>query len=542
VKPDVLPVADPVTRSRQTRDGLRLDASVWRPVGPGSWPVLLMRQAYGRAIASSVVLAHPSWYAAHGYIVMVEDVRGTGTSEGRFSFLGDDLEDGPGALDVAANLDGSTGKVGLYGFSYQGINPFLTLAGARNSGSTLPGAIVTSMASWNVRDHLIWEGGAIRLQLMNLALQYAVTQAERAGDVAAFTALRAAAQAMPLSEEYSTQPSVLARFGHYAPWADWLIDDPSYWAERSPCNQLSEIGVATLVIGGQMDALVDGSSACWAQLSREPATPSRLILGPWGHIPWGRRAGSDLGQAAAYDCDAASVRWFDQHLKGLPQAQEPRIEAFDLGARSWRSLPDMPGKPTKIWFLSSDGLAGTRSDRGALAPEPTPAQADVIVHDPWRPVPALGGHLAGGMIERGHLDERTDVAVYTSEPFDGATTIAGPPHIVLQAQSDAASFDLAVTLSLVSPDGSSVLSLSTGFCRVRPDAAGPYAIALRPLCVTPARGMRLRVSIAGAAWPAFTVNPGTGAPDSSHRLIDARPITLKIQCDGVSRITLPVSA
>ena len=37
--------------------------------------VLLMWQPYGRAIASTVVYAHPSWYAAHGYIVVIQDVR-----------------------------------------------------------------------------------------------------------------------------------------------------------------------------------------------------------------------------------------------------------------------------------------------------------------------------------------------------------------------------------------------------------------------------------------------------------------------------------
>ncbi|MEH2107591.1 MAG: hypothetical protein V7K43_15370 [Nostoc sp.] len=30
-----------------------------------------MRQPYGRAIASTVVYAHPTWYAAHGYIVVI---------------------------------------------------------------------------------------------------------------------------------------------------------------------------------------------------------------------------------------------------------------------------------------------------------------------------------------------------------------------------------------------------------------------------------------------------------------------------------------
>ena len=42
------------------RDGVRLVADVYRPCGDGPWPVLLMRQPYGRDIASTVVYAPPS--------------------------------------------------------------------------------------------------------------------------------------------------------------------------------------------------------------------------------------------------------------------------------------------------------------------------------------------------------------------------------------------------------------------------------------------------------------------------------------------------
>ena len=38
-------------------DAVTLVADVWRPDGPGRFPVLLMRQPYGRAIASTIVFA-----------------------------------------------------------------------------------------------------------------------------------------------------------------------------------------------------------------------------------------------------------------------------------------------------------------------------------------------------------------------------------------------------------------------------------------------------------------------------------------------------
>jgi predicted acyl esterase len=48
-------VRPPETASMHARDGVRLDADIYRPDAPGDFPILLMRQPYGRAIASTVV-------------------------------------------------------------------------------------------------------------------------------------------------------------------------------------------------------------------------------------------------------------------------------------------------------------------------------------------------------------------------------------------------------------------------------------------------------------------------------------------------------
>ena len=48
------------------RDGIRLIARLWQPRSGGPWPALLMRQPYGRRLASTVPLARPSWWARQG--------------------------------------------------------------------------------------------------------------------------------------------------------------------------------------------------------------------------------------------------------------------------------------------------------------------------------------------------------------------------------------------------------------------------------------------------------------------------------------------
>jgi predicted acyl esterase len=111
---------------------------------------------------------------------------------------------------------------------------------------------------------------------------------------------------------------------------------------------------------------------------------------------------------------------------------------------------------------------------------------------------------------------------------------------VLAAEADAPSFDLSATLSLVTREGRA-LPLSDGHALCRGD--GAVRLAMRPLCVTLAAGERLRLSVAGACFPAYPVNPGTGTDPRVATGAEAVPITLAIRCGaGLSRLELPVVA
>ena len=79
-------------------DGTVLVSDHYYPAGNGPWPTLLMRQPYGRDIASTVVYAHPAWFARHGYHVAIQDVRGRGGSEGTFYPFRNEGSDGAQAV------------------------------------------------------------------------------------------------------------------------------------------------------------------------------------------------------------------------------------------------------------------------------------------------------------------------------------------------------------------------------------------------------------------------------------------------------------
>lgn len=545
-------VAGPVTASMTTRDGVRLDADLYRPVGRGPFPVLLMRQPYGRRIASTVVFAHPRWYASHGYIVVIQDVRGSGTSAGTFTLFENERRDGADTLAWVATLEGGNGRIGLYGFSYQAATQLLALAGALDEGRPAPAALCPAMTGWDVYADWAYEGGAFCLTGgMSWALQMGAERARLAGDVEAFTALRAAARTLPLSEERTAWPTVLARYGHYTHYADW-IGNPApggYWDRISPRAALAgrAIDVPMLHVGGWYDQMLDGTLGAFHAMA-ESRAPQRLVVGPWGHIPWGRRTGIvDFGPEASSPIDGEQLRWFDHHLKDQDNGvgRQPPVRLFDTGAKVWRDYAAWPEPSRRAWHLASSGLAAARTEDGVLVDTvPAAPSTDMLVHDPWRPVPSLGGHdgQPPGPQDRSALDGRSDVACYTSAPLAAPLQLAGRVSAQIHVEADAPTHDLSAVLSQVTPDGRA-MTLTQGYLRVDDSAApGPRVVAMRALCTTVPAGAALRLSLQASSYPAFVVNPGTGVGAAEARAFDSRIITLALHGGGArpSRLLLPV--
>ena len=108
-------------------DGTRLSTDIYRPKSDALLPSLLMRLPYDKRIAESTVgYAHPSWYASHGYQVVVQDTRGCFLSEGSFYPFANEGIDGFEAVEWAARLPGSDGRVSTFGSSYSGLAQLLT--------------------------------------------------------------------------------------------------------------------------------------------------------------------------------------------------------------------------------------------------------------------------------------------------------------------------------------------------------------------------------------------------------------------------------
>jgi putative CocE/NonD family hydrolase len=521
------------TISLITSDGIRLDADVYRPQSQEKFPILLMRQPYGRKIASTVVYAHPIWYASQGYIVVIQDVRGRGTSTGEFRLFATEINDGIDTVNWLSQLSGSTGEIGMYGFSYQGMTQLYAALGKLPALKT----ICPSMVAYNLYSDWAYENNAFCLQAnLGWAIQLAAETAKIKQDENAFQKLFLASRHLPVSGRIPANPTIMQELAPDSFYHDWLLNPNfnEYWHKLSPQNFIENIDLPMLHIGGWFDPYLRGTLNLYQAMVNHSLHPQHLIVGPWAHLPWGSQLGAkDYGKTASSMIDKLQIQWFDYFLKGklTDIINQPPICLFEMGSNQWQYFASFPNYSAKNYYLSSNGLAAINEDNGKLQESLDfnhTTSEDILVHDPWRPVPSLGGHasIPSGSFERSTLDSRTDILTYTSPPLTEDLHIVGNITLEVYCTADAVSFDICAVLSEVNPDGR-VYNFTQGYKRVKEQDL-PIKIPLQSTCIKIPQGNCLRLSLSAACFPAYPVNSGTGKLPYEERLIDHQIITLKV--------------
>ncbi|MGA1303234.1 MAG: CocE/NonD family hydrolase [Cyanobium sp.] len=522
-------------------DGIRLACRLWSPSGEGPWPVLLMRQPYGSALASTLTYAHPHWYAQQGFLVVVQDVRGRGESEGVFGGFAQEARDGAEAVRWARALPESNGRLGTYGFSYQGLTQLLNSGGGPED---LPDCLAPAMCGLDERLDWASEGGAHWWALgLGWALQLAAQGARRRGDGKGWAAIR---RSLDTGDYLHNGLALLETHDPGGMGLAWLRADPldaQGWVTHQPADAL--LRRPMLLIGGWHDPHLGGVLRLWQRATDSGGRPC-LHVAAWSHLQW--QGGLDPQQ----------VGFFRRYLGGAGVPPDdfagPRSRSTGAGeiwlqdatTGGWSAFHPGTPRPCPRWRLGSGGLAAIRSDEGRLLEQAVgPAEPVVIVHDPWRPVPGRGGHLGGEALlaDRTDLDQRSDVACFTSDPFSQPLQLLGRPRLRLRVQADQPGFDLCAALSLVDRDGRRSRQLCTGVLRVLgPGAMDPLerCVHLQPLAATLQPGERLRLCLAPAAWPHLAVNGGDGRQPSGGPTARHRIITLLLQPADAELVVFPL--
>ncbi|MCY0870245.1 MAG: CocE/NonD family hydrolase [Firmicutes bacterium] len=556
------------------RDGVVLRANVFRPAQDGSFPVLLTRVPYGKDGAAYGILDSVG-AAELGYVVVVQDVRGRGSSQGEWRDFEQEFADGQDTLNWVESLPYCNGSIGMFGGSYYG---FTQLAAA-SWGHPCLKAIVPVTAFDEPFDGVLTRGGALEWGLLAswFTMDMAPEQIQKAAGtdpdtIARFSAL--VAQVDRLTQEgYWTLP--VADFDTFClPYLfpqlrEDIVNPTAAHGRLSLRNRYSQMRADALVVGGWYDVFLKSTLESYAHLAAT-GCDVRLVVGPWTHtnqghvvgdLNFGVRANSALRDLTE-DSGSLHLRWFDWKLRSIDSGfeREAPVSVFETGSNRWLALACWPPSTANeaIWYLHSGGHANSVAGNGWLS-ESSPGleTCDRYVFDPQRPVMTRGGNIlmspdfVAGPVDQGPTEARSDVLVYTSHPFVETVRVAGNVRVRLWVESSAVDTDFVARICDVHADGRSY-NLADGIVRMRyrggmetptliePERVYVIEIDLWDICHAFLPGHRLRLQITSSNFPRWNRHGNTAeAPETSSRMVAAQQV-VRHDAAHPSCIRLPV--
>ena len=506
------------------RDGVDLRADHYEPLGDRPLGTILVRGPYGRGFPFFFIYAQI--YAARGYHVVLQSVRGTFGSGGTFVPMVHEVDDAADTVVWLREQPWFTGTFGTIGLSYLGYTQWALLS---DPPPELAAAVISvgphdfhgsswGTGSFALNDFLGWSDMmAHQERAVPHRLAFQFKSARR---------LASAVHNVPLGHAGRTL------LGEHSPWYEsWIehpdVDDP-FWDPMRMTHALDRCNVPILLISGWQDIFIDQTITQYQYLHRRGLDVA-MTVGTWTHDEMVTKA---VGRTASETLD-----WLGTHLgrQELPPRAKP-VRVYVTGRRrhGWVDLADWPPATADLVFYPNDFDVLT-----ATPPTSSPGSS-TFRYDPADPTPTVGGRLLtrnSGYTDDTALAERADVVTFTTAPLETELAVFGHPVVELDYATDNPHFDVFVRVSEVDESGRSS-NVSDGFRRFDTAPDGPVRLELDPIAHRFAPGSRIRVLVAGGCHPRYARNLGTGeAPISGSRMM---PSTHTIRHGAATKLLLPV--
>ncbi len=546
------------------RNGIRLDTFAWLPEGaPGPFPAILLRTPYQEHVLGWARLGILRYRTA-GYALVVQVIRGVGSSEGTFGFNAPhDRTDGYDTVEWVAAQPWCDGNVGMDCGSYVGMTQ-LTAATAEPPHLK---CIIPSVPSADFFREIPYSGGGFGRQhtLTWTQLISVESLAELTGGFAGVMPLLANPEWV---KRLMMRPAVAAaddllegdKLAHYRDvLAHPTFDD--WWRERTIMPEdYARIGIPTMVVSGNFDLSI-GALTVWRGLENNAPPAERfLLIGPWDHgqsyVGAGERYGPyQFPDHARLDPFELRLAFFERHLKGAGAGPDlgGRVKVYLTGANEWRSFEAFPpaAVETRTFYLHSGGRANTHRGDGRLDQSvPNAESPDHVTADPTLPfVPAMT-NAAAVVLDARELIRHSETLVYATAPLEAPLTILGEATAELFVSADTPDADVAVWLAELTADGGAV-QLAQGFLRLRYREGWDREVLLEP--GKPVRisvpltyvghqipaGHRLALLAGPGNFPWVDPNPNTGEPIATATQLQRAEQVLWHDAGRPSRLLLP---
>ncbi|MEE6139411.1 CocE/NonD family hydrolase [Mycobacterium sp. 050128] len=507
------------------RDGVRLVADHYAPATSSPAGTVLVRGPYGRGFPFSLLFARP--YAARGYHVVLQSVRGTFGSAGVFEPMVNEATDGADTVAWLVEQPWFTGSFATIGPSYLGFTQWAIL---QKPPPQLAAAVITAgphdfadsvygTGSFAVSDFLGWSD-LVAHQEDPIRLKSGIRQ------------LRAPRRVAKAVAGAPFGASARRMLGAGAPWFESWVENPDpdhpFWERLRFGSSLDRVQVPVLLLGGWQDIFVRQTMQQYGRLRRRGIDVA-MTIGPWTHTELLTKG---LGTSLRETLD-----WLDTHLAGTASLGRPGRVRVCVTGQGWRNLPDWPPATSQRALYLRPGRYLDDTSPTDL-PKLPPA---TFRYDPANPTPTIGGALLspiGGYRDDSRLALRDDVLTFTSATLLHDLCVYGNPVVELAHRSNNPNVDLFVRVSEVFDIGAKGRSrnVSDGYRRLSAPAK-TVKIELDPIAHRFRAGSRIRLLITGSWSPRYARNLGTGEPTLTARHL--KPATHSITY-GRSRLLLPI--
>lgn len=480
------------------RDSIKLGTDLYYPqTSLPPWSTILQRTPYDRYWDSLSIFYLTDYL---GYTLVVQNLRGTGDSEGEpMMFLTDGwgpLQDGYDAIEWLAQQPWSNGKIGMYGGSAHGITQYLAV------GARPPHLIccVPMAAAPSLYHYSAYNGGEFRKALTETWL-----------------------------------------IGQGTPWLiDSVCNHPNYeeiWSYVDLTSRWDSASYPIFHITGWYDIFTDGQLDAFPELQARFHN-QRLFIGPWGHSSWNSQYQGDLVYPSNAVVDEVEFfnmvfSWYNYWLLDSVPALEPMVTFYLMGDcdtqdtiywNHWVEADTWPVTEVqyKNYYLKEGGILDTIAPSQSIG-------CDTFQYDPQNPCPTYGGREYIGLINgygpinQNPIESRADVLVYTTPVLTSPLTVIGKLKFVLYAASNCYDTDWTIRVTDVYPDGRSIL-VTDNILMARhrhslniedsllPNVPDTFLIDLWSTAQVFNTGHRLRLILSSSNYPRFEKNPNTGAP------------------------------
>lgn len=487
-------------------DGVALIGDLYRPAGvEGPLPVVLIRLPYGRDGPFRILFGH--LYARHGFQVFIQAIRGTFGSGGQFRPYTTEHEDGLATVAWLRDQPWCDGRVAMTGASYFGHTQWAIAPYVEPPLECISPHITAARISAAFYDHgvpmlqnaLQWSAQVGRQEWMGFFVQMATTPLF-------VIRTRRAMWRLPLQAA-----DVAVAGAPVAFWRDFVqhAAGDEFWSASDHSGADLTRMPPTNMVTGWWDLFLREQLADYRAL-RAAGVPARLLVGPWRH-----------GEPDEFkEMLRSDLAWLRHHLGEGPPPSGAPVRVNLQPTDTWLELDTWPPPDAqrRLEYLNAPGLLGESA--------PSRPSSSWFTYDPADPTPSVGGPLLTPpykQVDNTVVERRDDLALFTGQPLAADLDVVGPVRACIHLRTEHPHADLFVRLCDVDErqvsrnvvDGIRRLDPCTHGAEgvtVGPDGVLEVDLELAPTAYRFRAGHRLRVQVAGGAFPRYARNLGTGEP------------------------------